>query len=119
MTIVLYSTAWTGDLALGDAIVELLTESLKKKNISFNVVEKNWSKQPFSKLLGNPFDYDIFVEIHVNEKDMEEAEKCMEELFKDGKKIKETALSFARRKYIKSEEELEEYRKGLEETYGW
>ncbi|MCS6769042.1 MAG: hypothetical protein NZ570_01210 [Candidatus Caldarchaeum sp.] len=119
MAVVLYSTTWTGDLALGEAIVELLKQELSKRKVVFRVVERRWDDLQFGRLLSAEEGAGLMVEVEVEEKDRQVGEECLEAVYSDGRKLKEKALHVARTKYIKDDHELEEYRRGLEETYGW
>lgn len=119
VAVVLYSTAWTGDLALGEAIVELLKEALGSRGVVYRVVERKWSEMQFARLLGDAASSGVIIDVEVDENDSKVGEECLEAVYSDVKKLKETALTVAKTKYIKSDDELEEYRRGLEETYGW
>ncbi|MCS6784293.1 MAG: hypothetical protein N3H84_07990 [Candidatus Caldarchaeum sp.] len=119
MAVVLYSTTWTGDLALGEAVAELLKQELSKNGVSYRIVERRWSDMEFAKLLGDVSTSDVFIEVEVDERDLAAGERCLESVYADVRKLKEMALKVAKTKYVKNESELEEYRRGLEETYGW
>lgn len=108
---------WTGDLALGEAVVELLQQELSKRGVSFRVVEKKWSELEFARLLGESAETGVLVEVEVDEKFRDIGEECLTAVYSDVKRLKETAVKIAMTKYIKDKAELEEYRKGLDETY--
>ncbi|MEM1975952.1 MAG: hypothetical protein QXS96_05485 [Candidatus Caldarchaeum sp.] len=117
--VVLYSTAWTGDRALAEALVELLIEELRKKDVEFKVVEKRWSDTGLASILGDSLKNEIITEIEVGEEHQEVGQKCLEAVYLDTRRLKEKVLHVARMKYIHDDDEFEEYRRGIEETYGW
>ncbi|BAJ51052.1 hypothetical protein CSUB_C1201 [Candidatus Caldarchaeum subterraneum] len=117
--VILYSTAWTGDRALAEALMELLMEELRKKDVVFKVVEKRWSDTGLASIVGDSLKNEVIKEIEVEDEDQEAAEKCLEAVYLDTKRLKEKVLNVAKEKYIRDDDEFEEYRRGIEETYGW
>ncbi|MEM1945462.1 MAG: hypothetical protein QXH12_05465 [Candidatus Caldarchaeum sp.] len=118
MDVVVYSTEWTGDIALGEALINLLVRRLKERSVAFKLLEKQGLSDKddiIPWVVGKPAKV---LEVVVDERDRVVAEALLDDVYRDGTAIKQEALKTAR-KYITDENELNEYAKGLEETYGW
>lgn len=121
METILYSAEWTGDKALGEAIINMLCEELKKRGIDFRLEYTEGftdSTDIIPQRIGLP---EKFQCILVEEGTLSQATEALDHILRErGREVKEEALRVAKVKgYITNEEEFDEYREGLSDTYGW
>lgn len=118
---VLYSAEWTGDLALGEAIINILCDELRKRGIEHTVEYTEGFSDSADLIPERLGPADSFQCVLVEEETFDMASEAREYVMQSrGKDLKEEALRIAKtKKYVGGEEEYEDYSRGLTETYGW
>lgn len=121
MRTVLYSAEWTGDLAVGEAIVNILCEELKKRGLEYTIEYTEGFSDSADLMPGRLGPADKFQSVLVEEEVFAKAAEVRDYVLQNrGRDLKEEALRIAKaKKYVAGEDEYEEYSQGLTETYGW
>jgi hypothetical protein len=116
--VVVYSTEWTGDIVLGNTIINILKEVLDRRGIRYRLVESsNQSAElDFVPLRIGPQEKNVSIE--VDDVFQTEAAEALDSVFMDVKRLREEMEKVARL-FIRDEAELHEYLKGVGEVYGW
>lgn len=118
---VLYSAEWTGDRALGEAIIAILCDELKRRQIPYWVDSTEGFSDVLDLIPERLGPSDKLRRVLVPQGVLDMATEAMDYvLTKRGVEVKDEALRIAKvNKYVANEEEYEEYSQGLHETYGW
>ncbi len=122
---ILYSTEWASDPVVAGAILNLLTDELTNRGVEYKLT---YTKGETAGLDFNvkgveieKGESDVYKCVVVNEKILEKANAILDFVHqKRTKELKEQALEIAKRDgYIRTDEEIEEYSRDLNQAYGW
>jgi hypothetical protein len=116
--VVVYSTEWTGDIVLGNAIINILKELLDRRGIRYKLVESTNLLAEFDFIPLNVGPSEKIVSIEVDDAFKTAAAEVLNEVFTDVKRLREEMEKVARM-FIRDEAELREYLEGVGEVYGW
>jgi|FaiFalFF_MnMetaG_3_1042247.scaffolds.fasta_scaffold02187_8 hypothetical protein len=116
--VVVYSTEWTGDIVLGNAIINILKELLDRRGIRYKLVESTNLLAEFDFIPLNVGPPEKIVSIEVDDAFKTAAAEVLDEVFTDVKRLREEMEKVARM-FIRDEAELREYLEGVGEVYGW
>ncbi len=116
--VVVYSTEWTGDIVLGNTIINILKDLLERRGIRYRLVESsNMSAElDFVPFKVGPQEKNVSIE--VDDVFQTAAAEALDSVYKDVNRLREEMEKVARM-FIRDEAELHEYIKGVGEVYGW
>ncbi len=121
---VVYSGEWASDPAVAAAVINLLTDELTKRGVTYKLTYVKGETvgldlTPELKALKG--ESDVYRCIVVEEAIVEKADEALDYVYQNRKEeLKSQALEVARQSgYIKTDEESEEYSRDLSKSYGW